>query len=391
MKEFNLCQPTEIRFGQGRIREIGNAVRRFGRRCLLVTVPEFPAVASLFARVKGILAAEGIEVVHFDRVVPNPTTGVVTAGAEMAREAEAQVVLGLGGGSSMDTAKAVAVEATHEGSCWDYLFFKKQPGSRTLPIITATTNSGSGSQVTPVAVVTNPAEKCKSALNSSVLFPRVSIVDPELAVTVPEHSTAMTGFDVFSHAFESYINPNESPYIDLLALEAIRLVAAILPEAIRNGSDVKARTQMAWADTLAGLCIANGGVTLPHGIGMAIGGLYPEVSHGEALACVYPAVMRYTYRSEVLKFAAVGRILDPSLDAISENEAAERSCDALEAFLGKIGLRLCLEDLRIPKEELTALAKASMVLPDYKNHPKLANLDDIQEILNQCLREGSGG
>jgi alcohol dehydrogenase class IV len=351
-----------------------------------VTVPEFPALAPLFARIKEILEEKGVAVAHFDGVIPNPTTDVVSAGARLARESGAEVVLGLGGGSSMDTAKAIAIEATHGGTCWDYLFFKKQPTAATLPVVAVTTTSGTGSHVTQVAVVTNPAERNKSALFNPILFPRVSIVDPELVVTAPKHVTATTGFDVFSHAFESYINPNGSPYTDLLALEAIRLVAANLPSAVRNGSDIEARTRMAWADTLGGLSIANAGVTLPHGIGMAMSGLYPHVAHGEALACVYPAIMRYTYASSIVKFAVVGRVFDPSLAAATDREAAKKSCDALEAFLKGIGLRVNMGDLAIPKDELKALAKASMILPDYKNHPRVATPDEILEILENSCR-----
>jgi alcohol dehydrogenase class IV len=386
MKDFVYHQPTEVRFGRGRVREAGEIVARFGKKCLLVTVPEFPAMAPLFARVKAILEEKGVAIAHFDGVIPNPTTDVVSAGARLARESGAEVVLGLGGGSSMDTAKAIAVEATHKGTCWDYLFFKKQPTAATLPVVAVTTTSGTGSHVTQVAVVTNPAERNKSALFNSILFPRVSIVDPELVVTAPKHVTATTGFDVFSHAFESYINPNGSPYTDLLALEAIRLVAANLPSAVRNGSDIEARTRMAWADTLGGLSIANAGVTLPHGIGMAMSGLYPHVAHGEALACVYPAIMRYTYASSIVKFAVVGRLFDPSLAAATDREAAKKFCDALEAFLKGIGLRVNMGDLAIPKDELKALAKASMILPDYKNHPRVATLDEILEILENSCR-----
>lgn len=383
MKNFNYFQPTEIRFGRGRIEEIGEVVSRFGRRCLLVTVPEFPAFAPLFARVKESLAAKGVSVAHFDGVIPNPTTEVVSAGALLARDSGADVVLGLGGGSSMDTAKAIAVEATHEGSCWDYLFYKKPPTAKTLPVVAATTTSGTGSHVTQVAVVTNPAEKDKSALYNALLFPRACIVDPELVVSAPKHVTATTGFDVFSHGFESYINPNGSPYTDVLALEAIRLVAANLPAAVRNGADVDARSRMAWADTLGGLSIANAGVTLPHGIGMAMSGLYPYVAHGEALAAVYPAIMSYTYGTSIAKFADVGRLFDPALLRVGDAEAAKRSCDALDTFLREIGLRMTLKDLKIPGDELKALAKASMILPDYKNHPRLATVDEILDILNK--------
>jgi len=387
MNPFQYFQPTEIRFGAGRVAEVGEAVARRGLRCLIVTVPEFPAFAPLFRRVKDSLAARGVAFAHFDGVVPNPTVDVVSAGGALARDFGADVVLGVGGGSSMDTAKAIAVEATHEGSCWNYLFFREtQPSARTLPIVVVTTTSGTGSHVTQVAVVTNPREKNKSALFHARLYPKISIVDPELMVSVPNRVTAATGFDVFAHAFESYINPAGSPYTDLLALETLRLVSKFLPAAVRNGTDLAARTSMAWADTMAGLAIANAGVTLPHGIGMAISGLYPHVAHGEALACVYPAILGYSWDAAPAKFAAVGRLFDASLEKLGDAAAAKKFGSMVEAFLQKIGLRIGLADLNIPEEELKGLAQASLVLPDYKNHPRVAGLDDIHAILRNSVK-----
>ena len=387
VKTFNYYQPTDIRFGKGRLSELGRIVSQWGQRCLLVTVPAFPGFDTLFEKVKTLLEESGVAVAHFDGVVPNPTTDVVTAGARMAQQHQASVILGLGGGSSMDTAKAIAVEATHEGTSWDYLFFRNtQPTDKTLPVIAVTTTSGTGSQVTQVAVVTNQEEKTKSALYHSQIFPRVSVVDPELMLTVPEHITASTGFDVFAHAFESFINPNGSAYTDLMAMEAMRLAADFLPTAVSTGSDLHARTAMAWGDTLAGLCIANSGVTLPHGIGMAIGGNYPHVMHGEALAVVYPAILRYSYASAPEKFAAVGRIFNPDIKDLPIKDAAAKSCNLIEDFIQKIGMSLCFEDLKIPKEELKSLAEDSLVLPDYKNHPRVVDLDAVYDLLKKSCR-----
>ncbi len=382
MKPFTYFQPTEIRFGAGRAADAGAAAARFGRRCLLVTVPVYPALAATLEKIRTSLQDAGLAVAHFNGVIPNPTTDVIAAGARLAREFKADVILGLGGGSSLDAAKAIAVEATHEGSCWDYLFFKpSQPTEKTLPVVAVTTTSGTGSHVTQVAVVTNPREKNKSALYHPRIYPRVGIVDPELMVTAPNHVTATTGFDVLAHAFESFINPGGSPYTDMMAVEAMQIVARRLPAAVENGADLAARTDMAWADTLGGLCIANAGVTLPHGIGMAMSGLYPHVAHGEALACIYPAILRFSWDAAPAKFAVLARILDPALEPLDNLAAAERSADAIEAFLDRIGLRICLRDLQIPENELAALARASLVLPDYKNHPRVAAADDVHSLL----------
>jgi alcohol dehydrogenase class IV len=332
MKSFIYFQPTEIRFGRGRLDEVGEMVVRFGKRCLIVTVPIFPVFEPVLGRVESSLQKAGVTWAHFDGVVPNPTTDCITAGANIAKEFRADVILGVGGGSSMDTAKAIAVEATHPGTAWDYLFFKTPPTEKTLPIIAVSTTSGTGSQVTQVAVITETKTKTKSAIFNSIVYPRVAIVDPDLMETVPAHITASTGFDVFCHAFESYLHPAASPYSDRMAIEAIDLVSKYLPTVVEDGRNKGAREAMAWADTLAGLCIANAGTTLPHGIGMTISGYCPQIMHGEALAVIYPEFTRFTYPYAVSQFATVGRIFNPALKNVPDEQAAAQACEALDTF-----------------------------------------------------------
>ena len=387
MKPFDYFQPTEILFGRGRVAEVGEAVARFGTRCLVVTERNVEALEPVFQKVQTSLEEAGVAVARFDGVIPNPTTDTITAGAEAANAHRADVVLGLGGGSSMDSAKAIAVEATHEGTSWDYLFYKEPPTEETLPIIAVTTTSGTGSQVTQVAVVTHTETRDKSAIFDPIVYPKVAIVDPELMVTLPEHVTATTGFDVFCHAFESTVSVNTTPYAQVLAWEAIRRVLADLPAALEDGLNIDARSSLAWADTLAGLCIANAGVTLPHGIGMAIGGMYPHVAHGETLALTYPAFTRFTWETAVPQFATLGRLLNRGTDGAPDEDAARQSCEGLDGFLKKIGLWMGLEDKGVPEEELPALAKQSMVLPDYENNPRVvASEMEMLELLQQCYR-----
>jgi len=381
MKSFTYFQPTDIRFGREKINEVGKIVSSYGKRCLLVTVPAENIFGPLYDRIKACLKEAGVEYAHFDGVIPNPTTDCVTAGANMAKEFHADVVLGVGGGSSMDTAKAIAVEATHPGTAWDYLFFKTPPTAKTLPIIAVSTTSGTGSQVTQVAVMTETQTKTKSAIYNSVVYPKVAIVDPDLMQSLPKHITASTGFDAFCHAFESYLHPAASPYTDMIALEAIRTIAKYLPGVVEDGSRMEGREAMAWADTLAGLCIANAGVTLPHGIGMTISGHCPQIMHGEALAVTYPEFTRFTYPYAIPQFAAMGRIFEPDLRNVPDEEAAARSCEALDAFLKKIGMWLSLKGLGATMEDVPAIADNSRVLPDYKNNPRIADRDEIYQML----------
>ncbi len=386
-QDFGNHVPTEIVFGSGTLATVGNTVARFGSRCLLVTGPKTGSVNSYLPRLIAYLEDAGVTVAHFDGVIPNPTTDTMSVGAQMAVEHRADVVLGVGGGSSMDAAKAIAVEATHDGGCWDYLFYRDvAPTEKTLPVIAVSTTSGTGSQVTQVSVVTHTETRDKSALYNSLLFPRVAIVDPELMLSVPRHVTACTGFDTFTHAFESAIHVNTSEEIVSMAWEAISLVVTHLPAALKDGANIEARSALAHADTLAGICIATVGVTLPHGIGMAIGGMYPHIAHGEALALNYPAFTRFTYASAVGSFARLGRLFNPELESVNDVTAAQRSCEELDEFLREIGLWMSLEEKRVPQEELRALAQQCRVLPDYLNNPRIASEEEMLQLIQDCFR-----
>lgn len=385
MSYFNYYQPTEILFGQSRVNEIGAVAKRFGGRALLVTVPVFPEIEPVVKKIKSVLSQEKIEIEHFDQVIPNPTVDVVASGSELAARFKAEFVIGLGGGSSIDTAKAIAVETTHNGSCWDYLFFREnQPTEKTLPVIAIPTTSGTGSHVTQVAVVTNPSERKKSALYHPRLYPEVAIVDPELMVTLPPYMTAVTGFDAFSHAFESFIARQCSPYTEILALEGLRLIIKHLPAAVQESNNLEAREKMAWADTLAGLCIANSAVTLPHGIAMAMSGLYPQIAHGQALASIYPAVMKFSHEYAIDKFAKVARLLNPDLASISDREAAAGFSVEIDNFIGKLGIKRSLGEIGVVKTELPLLARVSLELPDYKNHPYVVKAEEVERLLSEC-------
>lgn len=385
MKSFDYFAPVQIVFGAGRVDEIGEIASRYGKKALLVTMPDIEPLAALYARVKKQLEKSNVSWVHFDGVIPNPTTDVVTEGAVVAKRENVDVVIGIGGGSSMDTAKAIAVEATHEGEAWDYNCHTKGPTEKTLPIIEVSTTAGTGSQTTPCAVLTKTSEKDKSAIWNKNIFPKVAVVDPELTVSMPRSVTAQTGFDAFCHNFEAYLSVQTNPLVECMALDAIRRIACYLPRALENGNDLEARSQMAWADTVGGLTNASAGVTLPHGLGMQIGGHCPHVTHGQSLAVFYPAFTRYTYPAAMDKFATVGRILDPVLKEAPVEVAAEKSCEAIDRFLKKIGLWIDFKDLQVTKEDIREIADCGQVLGDYANNPRVAGIDEMYELLMSCF------
>lgn len=384
MKQFNYFAPTEIIFGCGRVKEIGDIALSYGSKVLLVTMPVFEEIAPLYDQVKKALSDAGASVFHYDGVVPNPTTDVITQGAILAREEEVQVVIGLGGGSAMDTAKAIAVEASHPGTAWDYLHYTPGPTEKTLPIITISTTAGTGSQTTPCAVITKTANKDKSAIWHKNIFPKVAIVDPEVTTTLPAGITAQTGFDAFCHNFEAFLSVNTNPLVEAMSINAIARIVKNLPKALSDGSDLEARSEMAWADTVGGLCIASAGVTLPHGLGMQIGGHCPTVSHGQALAVFYPEFTRYTYSSAIDKFALVGRILNPELEKESAEVAAEKCCEEIDNFLKKIDLWIDFKSLGVEKSDIRQIADCGQVLGDYMNNPRVATIDEMYQLLMAC-------
>ncbi|MFX1393276.1 MAG: iron-containing alcohol dehydrogenase [Promethearchaeota archaeon] len=384
MGNFNFFQPTRIRFGWGRVNEIGKVVALNGKRCLLVTVKSLPPLQALFEKIKNLCIESGVDVFHFDGVITSPTIECVNQGSEMAIKNKIDVVLGVGGGSSIDTAKAISVGATHEGSAWEYRLGQKRiVNQKLLPIIAVPTTAGTGSEVTTMSVIKDPENEFKSALADWGLCPRVSIVDPELTLTVPSHITASTGFDTFCHAFESYLHKRASYFNDILCLEVMKQVIKYLPTAIADGSNRLAREALSWSSTVGGICITSAGTTLPHGTGMAIGGHISNVMHGEALAIMYPEINRWTWKHAIPKYATIGRLFNRDLENKSDKVAAEEFCNEMDNFLIKIGMWLSLKDKNVTESKLKAIGEDTMKLKNYTVHPKVATHEEIENLIKK--------
>lgn len=384
MGNFLFRVPPVIDFGWGRRDSVGTAVAQFGSRCVIVTTERLHQNTPMIEAMQRRLHESHVLSTVYDGVKPNPTVDMMDSGAAVAQSFRADVILGVGGGSAMDAAKAVALGATNPGSTWDYrLFGERKISNRVLPVVTVGTTAGTGSHVSPVSVLTNSDLNSKFAIVDYRLSPVWAIVDPELTLSVPPHVTAATGFDVFAHAFESTLHPNASPFVNLAAERALRLVAQFLPRAVQDGNDVEARIAMAEADTLAGICITNAGTTLPHGIAMAIGGHAPRVMHGAALAAVYPAVMRFTWADAITQFSHLYQILRNSpVLADGDPEQASRAVDLVEDFLAQIGLADTVDKLGIDSDILAAIVKDTFALPDYSVNPKVPSMDDVRDILS---------
>ncbi|MHA2258351.1 MAG: iron-containing alcohol dehydrogenase, partial [Promethearchaeota archaeon] len=348
-------------------------------------VKPFPALEPVFEKVKKLCSDAGVKVIHFDGVQPNPTTDNVNAGVKLGEKKNVDVILGVGGGSSIDTAKCISVGLTHEGEAWDYRVQEGKPiEDKLLPIIAVSTTAGTGAEVTAAAVVSKTDIHLKYALYDTLLCPTVGLVDPELTLTLPQHITASTGWDAFCHSFEAYThNTGSSDYVDMLALEGIRLIIKNLPIAIKDGQNREAREALHWANTLGGLSILNSGVTLPHGMGMAIGGSAPHIAHGEALAIMYPAINRWTWKKSIKEYATVARLFNPDLTAVSDEIAAEKGCDEIDKFLKEIGMWMSFEEKNVSQSILNDIAEDTFKLPDFENHAIIATIEDVMDLLKK--------
>ena len=314
---FNFFTPTQLIFGSGRLEELKEVAPKYGSKCLLVCRPLEGSLKLTYQRVENLLNSVNVEVIFFDEIIPNPTIEGIEKGVITAIKNQVDFVLGVGGGSVMDSAKLIALLHNPEGVInweeasisYDHPFNYVASRQHTLPFIAVSTTSGTGSQCTQAAVISDNQKKEKFTLFHLDLFPKVAIIDPELMTSVPADVTAATGFDAFTHAFESYLGGRTSPLTKQMSFQAIELVIENLPKAIKEPNNIKYRTQLAWADTLAGMCLSNGGADLPHPLGEIIGGICPRIAHGETLAMVYPSFLEYKKNIAPDKFKEIAVFL----------------------------------------------------------------------------------
>lgn len=291
---FEFATSGRILFGAGTIIEVPAAARQMGDRALLVTGQNADRSAGLTASLKGA----GVESVAL-RVQGEPTVAAVTAGVELARSERCTVVISLGGGSAIDAGKAVAALLANPGDPLDYLEVvgRAQPLlNPSVPFIAIPTTAGTGSEVTRNAVLASPEHKVKASLRSPHMLPRLAVIDPELALDLPQAVTAATGLDALTQLIEPYVSLRSNAMTDMYCIEGIRLVGRSLVTAVRDGRDLEARTEMAMASLLGGLALANAGLGVVHGFAAPIGGMFPA-PHGAVCAALLPFGMEANVRA----------------------------------------------------------------------------------------------
>jgi alcohol dehydrogenase class IV len=290
---FEFATATRILFGPGTVREAAPLAVSFGQRALFVTGSTVERAAPFLA----LLKAQGIETVIF-QVIGEPTVETVLAGVERAREAACDLVIGMGGGSVVDTGKAVAALLTNGGEPLDYLEVvgRGKPLTRpSAPCIAIPTTAGTGSEVTRNAVLGSPAHRMKVSLRSPFMLPRLAVVDPELTCSLPPAVTATTGLDALTQLIEPFVSNNANPLTDAICREGISRAARSLLRAYRDGRDAAAREDMAMASLFGGLALANARLGAVHGLASPLGGLVPA-PHGAICARLLPFVMDVNVR-----------------------------------------------------------------------------------------------
>jgi alcohol dehydrogenase class IV len=355
MTPFTFTTTPSIHFGAGRLAGIADlAAARLGRRLLLVTDAGMRATG-IVDRALDHLRAAALDVTVFDRVEADPPEAIVRSAADAARDAEAQGIIGLGGGSSLDVAKLAAVLAPGTEDLAAIYGIGNVRGPR-LPLLLVPTTAGTGSEVTPISIVTTGSNE-KMGVVSPVLLPDVALLDPELTYGLPPHVTAATGIDAMVHAIEAHasINPNNNPVSRALAREALALMGRALERAVRDGNDAEARAEMLLGSMLAGQAFANSPVAAVHALAYPIGGRY-HVPHGLSNALVLPHVLRFNAVVAADAYAAIAHIPFPSLARLEGQARTAAFCDELAALAARCGLPPRLRDVGIPREALPDMA-----------------------------------
>ncbi|SFE62374.1 iron-containing alcohol dehydrogenase [Alteribacillus iranensis] len=312
--------PRDVIYGKDSFQETGKNARKFGTKALIISDPIMQKLGYLES-CERLLEEEGISYEKYIDIVSEPTDTYVKEALELADELGAELIIALGGGSCIDTAKAVAVMARNRGEISDYMNNKTVADQDPLPLIAIPTTAGTGSEATDVTVITNTKNDVKMMIKQPAFMPQTAIVDPVLTMSSPKGTTAATGVDALTHAVEAYISKKAHPFSDQLALSAAKLIMENLEKAYKNGDDEEAREKMALGAMQAGMAFSNASVCLVHGMSRPVGALF-HVPHGISNAMLLPTVLEYSYESCKSRLADMARFIFPEKNELSTDEAS---------------------------------------------------------------------
>ena len=381
---FRRLVPTQLHFGDGGFDRTPSLIGGLGARALLVTGLSAMRRLGRTQQLTAGLAGEGIGVTQFAGVPVSPATDDVDRGAEEARRARVDFVIGLGGGSVIDCAKAIAAVTPNHRLTIDYLRGKASVGPDTLPIVAIPTTAGTGSEMNKSAIIRDPDKRTKDGIRSIHLFPRLAIVDPRLTYSLSRLETAQSGFDVMTHAVESYVSPKATPETDTLSLMAIRNVVRFLPLALEQADDTQARQKLALSSAAMGINLTSVGTCFPHRADKALCALHPEIPHAQSVALFYPHWIRMSYQGNAGRFADVAELLGVPVAHQPMDFQAAALATHVRQWLVKIGMNKTFRDYGVKEDEIPLLVER--VAGDLSVNPIPIMRDQLDEIFRQVLK-----
>ena len=381
---MNLRSPHLILAGFGASDRLGQEAMTIGARKALVVTDQGVVNSGIEKKVKDHLEKNGVNVEIFGEVMSDPDIANAEACIEAAKKGRYDLIVGVGGGSSMDIASIASVMTTNAGTVYDYFGINlvKNPG---IPTILIPTTAGTGAEVTPNAILTDTKERLKKAVVSPHILPRVAIIDPLLHLSMPPSVTSSSGIDALTHAIESYTSNNATILTDLFAKESMIMIGRSLRTAVANGNDMEARYNMAIGSLYSGISLANAGVTAVHALAYPLGGQF-NVAHGIANGLLLPYVMEFNVLGNIPKFAEVAQFLGEKLDHFSLLEQAYQAAKAVKAIYRDLKIPQSLTELKVPKEAIPAMAKAAVnVTRLMGNNPRTMTVQDVERIYEKAL------
>ncbi len=375
---LTLNVPNCIEFGSGRLSTLTSHLQNSRRIFFLVDGPIQARIAPLIATLK----EAGKSVLISTEVVPEPPLEALEILLAPVREFSPDAIVGVGGGSAMDLAKLVAVLFDGAQKTQDIIGIGKVAGRKVL-LITVTTTAGTGSEVTPIAVLTDTQAKLKKGVVSKYLIPDVAIVDPDLTLSLPPAVTAATGMDAMTHCIEAYTNRFAHPIVDNLAMDGIRLIAANLENCVRNGSDLSARTSMALGSLYGGLCLGPVNTAAVHAMAYPLGGTY-KISHGVSNSVLLPFVMAFNLSGNLQKYAAIALAIGAPKGR-DDKETAFNGVLKIRELSNACGIPQSLKALDIPESAIPEMAKAAILVTRLMdNNPRKVELKDAEDIYRKA-------
>jgi alcohol dehydrogenase class IV len=383
-KVSHFFSPRKIVLGKDTVKKVGDEAKKLGGSKAIIVTDLGLVSAGVVKLVEDTLHEANLDVGLFDKVEPEPPAHIVDECARMIRAGTYDVVIGLGGGSSLDISKGAAMMATHPGAVLDYVGAETfhKPG---LPKILIPTTAGTGSEVTRSVVIADEQDNTKKVVSSSFAISEVAILDPMLTLSMPPEVTANTGIDALVHAIESYVSVNTTPFTEILAIEGISLIAYNLPVAYSKGSDVTARYQMLLAANIAGLAFGSGGLGAVHALSYVIGSEY-HMSHGRSNAIMLPHVMDFNKTGNLQKFAKIAEAMGEKVEGLPLYEAAGRSVEAVKKLLTMVQIPFRLSQYGISRGDLPKLVAGGMKQARlFVPNPRDLTREDVKGIYEKAF------